>query len=319
MNPSFTEKALKAQEPIVESYVSLSISRLREKATAPNTRNQERTIINIVELFNYVAFDIVGNLCFGEPFECLKHDVLHPWIAMIFDSLQSMVITIAIRYYPWLEFLLMKFIVPESVLQKAADHYQLAFDKIHRRLNLEEQRDDFMTSVLEAQKRGGSGGGGGDDVRGKATAAMTMPEIESTFSMLIIPVLKKLTQEILTAFPEDKEITIASLKSLAYLNATISESLRLCNPVPAGIPYLVPSSGATVYSIPLPGGTHVSIYAATPNTHPALYHRSEEFIPERWLSAAQGRPAEYANDKLEACHPFGLPPRMCTGKGLAVA
>ncbi|KAL8725161.1 MAG: hypothetical protein Q9181_006521 [Wetmoreana brouardii] len=78
-------------------------------------------------------------------------------------------------------------------------------------------------------------------------------------------------------------------------------------------------SGATVCSSALPGGTHVSVHAATLNTHSALYHRSQEFVPERWLTAGQGRPVEHANDKLEACHPFGLPPRMCIGKGLAVA
>ncbi|KAL8941937.1 MAG: hypothetical protein Q9216_001965 [Gyalolechia sp. 2 TL-2023] len=334
MSHSFTEKALKAQEPIIESYVSLFISRLKEKATAPGSKGHG-TVVDIVDWFNYVAFDIVGDLCFGEPFDCLKHDALHPWIAMIFDSLQSMIIAIAIRYYPWLDFILMRYIVPKSVLQKAADHYQLALDKIHRRLSLEKQRDDFMTPVLEAQKRGEEGKG------------MTMPEIESTFSLLIIAgsetlsttlsgithhllrqphTLDRLRQEIDTAFPRggtaahrDTDISIQALRSLPYLNATISESLRLCNPVPAGIPYVVPPPGASVSSIPLPAGTHVSVHPATLNTHPDLYHRPDDFVPERWLSAEQGRPTEHAGDRLGACHPFGLGARICLGKNLAVA
>ncbi|KAL8950282.1 MAG: hypothetical protein Q9222_003686, partial [Ikaeria aurantiellina] len=325
MSHSFTDKALKAQEPIIESYVSLFISRLRDKALAEESKGQG-TVINIVDWFNYVAFDIVGDLCFGEPFDCLRHDALHPWIAMIFDSLQSMIIAIAIRYYPWLDYLLMKYIIPASVLQKAADHYQLALDKIHRRLNLEKQRDDFMTPVLEAQKRGDAGKG------------MTMPEIESTFSMLIIAgsetlsttlsgityhllrnpqILQRLTEEIDTAFPrddnnkKDNNLTISALKPLTYLNATILESLRLCNPVPAGIPYLVPPAGATVCGIPLPGGTHVSVHPATLNTHPQLYHQPNDFIPERWLPASDPRkPEPFHNDQLSACHPFGLGARI---------
>lgn len=64
MSHSFTGKALKAQEPILASYVSLFVSRLREKATSPKPKGQGTVV------------DIVGDLFFGEPFDCLRHDAL---------------------------------------------------------------------------------------------------------------------------------------------------------------------------------------------------------------------------------------------------
>ncbi|KAL8937574.1 MAG: hypothetical protein Q9211_003610 [Gyalolechia sp. 1 TL-2023] len=77
MSHSFTENGLEAQEPIIESYVSLFIFRLRKKAASPELKGQGN-VVDIIDYFHYVAFDIVGDLCFGEPFDCLKHDPLHP-------------------------------------------------------------------------------------------------------------------------------------------------------------------------------------------------------------------------------------------------
>ena len=346
LNYAFTPTALKSQEPIIESYVDLLISRLREKAISNQKDHSDSAVLNMVDWYNYVAFDIVSDLGFGEPLNCLKEGVLHPWVGMIFNFIKGMTLAASTRYYPWLEFILMRFLVPASLLKMAEDHYQLALDKIHRRMSLEQQRSDFMTPVFaQGILNIGEEGGGGK--------GMTLREIESTFSMLIIAgsetvatalsgitnyliqtpfALAKLDREIRHAFTEESQITIAALKELVYLQAVIQEGLRLCNPVPAGLPRVVPQGGATVCGVYLPGGTNVSVHPWTINNSPSFFHRPEEFIPDRWLPLAAAddstegsdeiewkRPAEHANDHLSAVHPFGLGPRACIGKGLALA
>ena len=340
LNYAFTPTALKAQEPIIESYVDLFISRLREKASSTQDNPGDSTILNMADWYNYVAFDIVGDLGFGEPFNCLREGVLHPWVAMIFNFIKGMTLVASTRYYPWLEFILMRFLVPTSILKMVEDHYQQALDIIHRRMNLEKQRNDFITPILDQ----------GILYVGEEGKGMTMPEIESTFSILIIAgsetvgttlsgitnyltqtpsALEKLNREIRHTFIEESQITITALKELLYLNAVIQEGLRLCNPVPAGLPRVVPQGGDTVCGVYLPGGTNVSVHPWTINNSTSFSHNPEDFIPDRWLPLAANstngsdiewkRPAEHANDHLSAIHPFSLGPRACIGKGLALA
>ena len=324
LNHAFSEKSLKAQEPVIESYADLLISRLKEEVSASQNTTSS-AVIDLIDWYHYITFDIVGDLAVGESFNCLRDKELHPWIAMIFNYIKTMTLATSARFYPWIEYILMKVLVPHSVLQQAKDHYQLALDRIHHRMNLEKQRPDFMTPVLE---------------RNEGADAMSMSEIESTFAILIIAgsetvgttlagitnaliqnldLLRRLTAEILTVFSAEDQITIASTRDLAYLTAVINEGLRMCNPVPAGLPRVVPPGGDTVAGHWLPENTNVSVHPWTLYYSPALFHDADTFRPERWLSPEQGRPAEFSNDGLSAVRPFGLGPRSCLGKNIGMA
>ena len=48
------------------------------------------------------------------------------------------------------------------------------------------------------------------------------------------------------------------------------------------------------------------------------FNRAQDFVLERWLPVSQ-RPAEFANDRLQACQPFNVGPTGCIGKPLAWA
>jgi cytochrome P450 len=254
MENGFTFKALKAQESIIQSYVTLLVTRLREKAAAAGT---DGGVVNMVDWFNFTTFDIVGDLSFGESFDCLKNSNYHPWVAMIIKYLKAIIISTMARFYPTLETIGMK-MTPPSLLKTQRDHYQLAVEKVHRRLNLETTRKDFVTPLIENNK----------DMQ-----FMTMAEIEATLSIIIIagsetsatalsgiinsliqdaPVLHKLVTEIRGIFPTENDITMTATKDLPYLNACISEGLRTCSPVPAGVPRLVPRGGAIVCGRYLP-------------------------------------------------------------------
>ena len=98
---AFTEKALRDQEHIIQSYVNLLVSSLRETVCSGNT-------INIVKWFNCVTFDIVGDLGFGEPFDCLRNGAYRPWVSMVYDASRMLfAFAAAARFYPLIEYVMM--------------------------------------------------------------------------------------------------------------------------------------------------------------------------------------------------------------------
>lgn len=61
---TFSDKALHEQQVMLQEYIGLFIHFLRTLAQANNT-------IYISGWLNYVTFDIIDELCFGESFDCM--------------------------------------------------------------------------------------------------------------------------------------------------------------------------------------------------------------------------------------------------------
>ncbi|KAL9118644.1 MAG: hypothetical protein Q9187_004808 [Circinaria calcarea] len=320
--PAFTERALMKQEPIIQSYTTLLVDRLMERATAPENTKVGATI-NIVEWFNWYTFDVTGELTLGESFRCLSNTRNHPWVSMIFNALKVMALAAATRYYVGLEPLLIR-LIPASIRKIQRDHYATALDKIHRRMNLAPERDDFMTPMLKNNPN---------------FEKMSIPEIESTTALLLLagsettstvlcgttnyliqnPLeLQKLEKEIRSSFQKELDITFRALQNLPFLNAVICEGLRLCNPVAGGILRVVPKGGDTVCGYFLPGGTHVTVNSTALSRSDANFHRSNDFLPDRFLPHGL-RPVEFKNDHRNNQKPFGLGARSCLGKSVALA
>ena len=265
MSHGFTEKAVRDQESIVQSYIDLLISSLRKKAVAARrTEDPAAATVDICEWFSFTTVDIIGDLAFGEAFDCLRGGSYHSWIALFLNNFKAWTFVTAVRYYPLLDSLLMKFL-PGSVMQMQRDHYQVATEKVHHRLNLETTRKDFMTEIIAH-----------NDEKG-----MSLSEIEATFNVLIFAgsdtlatvltgttnyllqnpkTLTLLVAEIRGAFNDEKQMTFKALKQLPYLNAVIAEGLRICTPVPLGLPRLVPKGGDTVCGLLLPENVNSPCY-----------------------------------------------------------
>lgn len=258
LNYAFTEKALKSQEPIIQTYVQLMVDRLRETVDAEEKNKGEGSIVNMLDWYNFFFFDVVGDLGFGESFGCLRDGAYHTWVSMIFQYMKGLTLAAATKYWPFLEFILFK-LLPKKIVQAQHDHFQLAVDKIDRRINLEKDREDFISHVMK---------------RNEDFKEMSLEEIQTTFAILIIAgsettatvlsgmtnyliqnpsKLQKLASEIRSAFTKESAITIAAVKDMPYLNACLNEGLRMCNPVPSGLPRVVPPEGDTVLGRWLPG------------------------------------------------------------------
>lgn len=88
MMPAFTERVLAKQELIMQTYTKMLISELSKKTLSESTE-EKNTIVNIVDWYNWFAFDILGELAFGESFGSLEGTRHYPWVAMIFASIKG--------------------------------------------------------------------------------------------------------------------------------------------------------------------------------------------------------------------------------------
>lgn len=336
--PGFTLRALRDQEPILHQYVNLLVDRLRE-----STLESSEAQVNLVPWLNFTTFDIIGDLGFGDSFNCLQHSRYHPWTAMLFSTVKAAAWVASARYYPLIEFILLK-CIPPSLMKTQTDHYRRISDKVDRRLNFEMERPDVLSYVIKKREE----------------EAVPIGEINSTFMILTTAgsetpatllsgimnylvncpdKLNTLKHEVRHNFNTSDDITLDALKDLPYLNAVINEGFRMCPPVPWVLPRRVPNGGSTVCGTWLPGGvscrmypnqyrmelihiqqTAVSVQAYTINRNSSYFHCASSFVPERWLPEVHGNPeSPFSKDCRGAIQPFSLGPRSCLGQNLAMA
>lgn len=267
---AFSEKALREQEHLPLAYIDLLIRRLRGIVSSSE---DDGAVVDIVQWLNFTTFDIVGDLAFGEPFNCLEESKYHGWVSILFVNFKAAGVFMSLRFFGLDK--LLKSVLPKSFLKKRAEHLKYSTDRIHRRLDqgkegVDAQRNDFMTYVLRY-----------NDEKG-----MTVPEIEQTFRILVVAgsettgtalsgmlsnllqtpdAMKTLVKEIRQSFQDPSAICANAVNNLPYLNAVIEEGLRLCSPVALGLPRVVPAGGAEVSGQWLPGGVSPNMYRFTIN------------------------------------------------------
>jgi cytochrome P450 len=113
---------------------------------------------------------------------------------------------------------------------------------------------------------------------------------------------------------ESNEGFYRSIYSLPYLNACITEALRIQPPVAGGNPRLTPPEGLRLPNgTSIPGDSIVSIPILPLQRDPRYYVQPESYIPERWTDEGA---AEFTLNKA-AFMPFGGGHYICPGRGLA--
>ena len=261
LSHAFSERALLQQEHLLMQYIDLLIERLQGRTASTGI-----AIVDVVQWFNFVSFDIIGDLALGESFHCLDESRYHSWVSNLFTQFKTAALFVCCRFCGLGKFL--RYIVPRSMLKKRRDNVMNAKQKVWRRLEQKHedaQRNDFMTYVLRY-----------NDEKG-----MSVLEIEATFGSIVVAGsettatalsgiihyllrypehLDALTTEVRRSFAHHSEISSARVGKLPYLGAVIEEGLRLCPPVPLGMPRVVPGNGTSVAGEWLPEGVSGPLY-----------------------------------------------------------
>lgn len=128
-------------------------------------------------------------------------------------------------------------------------------------------------------------------------------------------VYEQLAREIRQRFAKVDDICIATISSCHYLQACITETLRMAPPTSAAPWREVLGGGLQLgdHYIPAQCDVGTSIYATHHNEE--YFPASAKFIPERWTLPDQNQ-----LDRLYTAYtPFSLGPRGCPGRSVAFA
>lgn len=245
LNHAFSDRAFREYQPVVDGYTNLLISRWYEQIQEDAAR------VNVLEWYSWTAFDIIGDLTFGDKFECLQNKKLHPWVESSCSVLELLIYHGAITRFDLLRGAL-PLLIPKQIKQIVADNWTTTTEKVRRRLELGTRKPDFMSEILKFN----------DDKLG-----LSLDEIQSNSNLFIIAgsdsitsvltcttfhllqnpaVMKMLTDEVCGAFKSQAEINGQSVSELPCLIACLDESLRIYPTSLTGQAVIVPSEGDTI-------------------------------------------------------------------------
>lgn len=261
---AFTEHAIIEHAPILESHVNLMMSKFREFASL---RQEDRgAVVNIVDWFNFLAFDISGALSFGESFNSVADGKAHPWVDISCTFGKGLALMATVNFFSPLDKLL-TYTIPKRVLEQMRYHNELVHEKFHQRLAMpgKAKSQDYIGSVVQYNEM-------------KGEVKVPMEEMENNMRVLIFAgsettstalaaiinallrdqdVLQKAVDEVRSAFESENAITVTSVGRLEYMTAVIQEGIRVGPPAAVALPRVVPNRGENICGQWVPGGVSI--------------------------------------------------------------
>ena len=226
-NPAFSDRALKQQEPLFIKYVNQLVACL-ERGLAEDPDRE----FDMVQMYNFTTFDVMGDLTFGEPLHMLDNAEYVPWVKIIFGSVKVGSRLSVLNHYPLLS-RVFKAVVPNSWNKKRRDHFQFSVDRVSKRLEKGRDSDgvDLWDLVLSQNEEKGLTRGEMDSnaslfmIAGTETTATLLSGL--TYLLLKNRTARqKLVAEVRSSFPSSADMTMETIAALPYLNEIGRASCR---------------------------------------------------------------------------------------------
>jgi benzoate 4-monooxygenase len=351
----FSQKNVLAFEPNVRQYVGELIQqwdRLCDGAakglSGPEGQGGWRGLngrlwLDCLPWFNYLAFDIIGDLAFGSPFgmvmaakdsapvavsqkdamdsygndaECEVINI--PAVQILNDrgEFSASMGTLPPAWRPWVRKLPWFRNGSKAVKNLAG----LAVAAVAKRLATPTDRVDLLSKLQEGRDDERQPLGRGELTAEALTQLIAGSDTTSNSSCAITyhlacnpRVQEKLQKELDDALGSE-DITVSTfeqVKRLIYLEAVINEALRIHSTSAIGLPRLVPEGGFTICGKYFPPGTVLSVPSFTIHRDKDVWGEDADFFrPERWFERDQAAMQKTFN-------PFSFGPRACVGRNLA--
>ncbi|KAK3938549.1 cytochrome P450 monooxygenase [Diplogelasinospora grovesii] len=312
LSHGFSAKSMQDQAPLITRYVDLLIDRLHHHKPS----HDGRKVVDLSAWFNFATFDIIGDLAFGAPFDCVENGAYHPWVETIVEFVKAIGYVVTVDTYAPAILPYIKYIIPSATGQE--ELIAFARNRIAKRLELNTERPDFIDTMTNAKSE---------------ETTLSRTEVEDNAQFLIFAgsettasalsgavyflakhpeVQAKLAAEVRNEFKEESEIDIFGVPKLTYMLAVLDESMRMFPPVPSALPRVCQPGGDVIVGKPVPAGTGLDLYQWAIHYSESNFTKPTEFHPERWL----GDP-RFDTDRKDAFQPFSIGPRNCIGKNLA--
>lgn len=298
-----------------------------------NARGQYATI-DCLHWFNYLAFDIIGDLAFGQPFGMLDKGKDITEIQMTPGAPISYAPAVEVlnrrgevsgtlgclpQLKPYAKYL------PDPFFSKGIAAVQnlagIAVARVSQRLDGKQdvERVDLLARLMEGKDGAGQKLGRSELTAEALTQLIAGSDTTSNTSCAILywtvktpGVLAKLQKELDAAIPKGIDIpTYEMVKDLPYLQNVINETLRIHSTSSLGLPRLVPAGdGVTILGHHFPANTVLSVPAYTIHHSKEIWgNDADEFVPDRWDTVTERQKTAFI--------PFSYGPRSCVGRNVA--
>lgn len=290
--------------------------------------------LDCLHWFNYLAFDIIGDLAFGAPFGMLEKGKDIAEIRKTPDA--------PVEYAPAVEVLNRRGEVsgtlgclpalkpyakylPDPFFSKGLAAVEnlagIAVARVSARLEKgnEDGRVDLLARLMEGKDESGNKLGRAELTAEALTQLIAGSDTTSNTSCALLywvvhtpGVLEKLQKELDAAIPAGVDVpSFETVKDLPYMNNVIQETLRIHSTSSLGLPRVVPSGpGITILDHHFPAYTVLSVPAYTIHHSKAIWgENASEFEPERWDRITEKQKAAFI--------PFSHGPRSCVGRNVA--
>lgn len=106
---------------MIRQHIEMLVKRLRMIAAAQkNDISSKEVQPNMVKLYNFTTFDIIGDLTFAKPLNMLRDGEYIPWVESTFVTVKLVSLSHSMRRFH-LEFLF-RMLLPKSMKQKRKEH-----------------------------------------------------------------------------------------------------------------------------------------------------------------------------------------------------
>ena len=258
--------------------------------------------------FNYLAFDVIGDLAFGQPFGMLEKGEDVAEVRMTPDAPPTSAPAIQVlnrrgevsnaigcmpQMKPYAKYL------PDPFFSKGVEAVQnlagIAIARVNQRLEAagkgEIQRVDLLARLMEGKDENGNKLGRSELTAEALTQLIAGSDTTSNTSCALLyhclmhpEVVKKLQAELDEALPSNDVPSYDQVKDLQYVNNVIQETLRIHSTSSQGLPRLVPPGpGVDLAGHHFPQGTVLSVPAYVMHHSKEVWGEdADEFRPERW-------------------------------------
>ncbi|KAJ5641339.1 Benzoate 4-monooxygenase [Penicillium lividum] len=336
---TFSAKSIGQFEQYIHGNVELFVKQWNKLSDLEANPKTGYATIDALNWFNYLAFDIIGDLAFGAPFGMLekgkdfaemRKNPNEPakYVAAIEVLNRRGEVSATLGCMPWIK-PFAKYI-PDKFFSEGLEAVEnlagIAIARVAERLKPEAMANNTRVDLLARLMEGKDGNGntlGKEELTAEAlTQLIAGSDTTSNTACAILywclrtpGVIPKLQKTLDDAIPKDVDVpTHAMVKEIPYLQWVIWETMRIHSTSAMGLPREIPAGAApvTICGHVFGPGDVLSVPTYTIHRSKAIWGPdAEEFDPERWS------PERLTPRQKAAFIPFSYGPRACVGRNVA--
>ncbi|PAV22824.1 cytochrome P450 [Pyrrhoderma noxium] len=309
-------KALSGEN--LHTYFPVANKRTAQFIEAISHHSSKQGPIDIGKWISLLLMDMIGEMSFTDGFEMVKEgrDV-EGWIATL--ELGAKVVGV-LGQIPWFRDII-ELIPQKGPIEK---FHEFTYQKVQQARDQPDTPNAKKILSLIIHKT--------SLTDGEATADASLliaSSVETTTQALVTlirqvysrpDILSRIRNEICDVFGSDwdlQDLDLVKLNRLDYLGACIKEALRIRPPAPSGPPRTTGDNHVVIQGVTLPPNTTLHVPTWTLHHDPSNFKDPDSFIPERWLTLANGD-GDIIPHNQHAYIPFSSGFGVCPGKHLAL-